>query len=144
MPRPTAYVASRFHDYERVRSLNDKLAESGWQITHDWTRTDEFGPDGHPCRGDLGEGPLTPDERKHYAALDYFGATEADVLIFYGDLDGYTGALIEVGLTLASGGDVYVIDPSHDSIFWDHPRVTIIKEQELLAYFGIQWEKENE
>lgn len=124
------YVASRFSDYKRVRLLCEHLREvEVYTITHDWTITDEFGPDGN----------LTPASQAKlsnnsatYAKLDYYGASMCDIFIFLADLNDYKGAFVEMGIALASGAEVFVVAPSHECVFYHLPNVTIFDSIEEL------------
>jgi nucleoside 2-deoxyribosyltransferase len=115
----------RFGAYERVRAFNDDARMAGHEITQDWTRTSEFGADGHPLKpGDESDPALW----KH-AVADLEGVATADACVFLADEGNYCGALIEYGYALACGVPVYVIAPWRMSIFWHSPLTTILPDE---------------
>lgn len=116
------YVAGRVHDWERVRTLIEFLKSRGNICTHDWTRSSQFDENG-PKQGEFGTTPLTPEQSSLYAKLDRDGVLECEELFFLGDLDGYTGTLIEVGIALGSRKVVHVIGPTKDCVFYHLPTV---------------------
>ena len=127
------YVAGRFTHYERCRALMDALTDEGHTITMDWTRTDEFGPDGHPKHTEHGKAAPTtiPQERlARHALNDIQGCVTAELVVVLAD-EVLTGALIELGAALAAGVPVWVCAPYRWTIFWEHPLVTVLgSEQE--------------
>lgn len=123
------YVASKFQQYERARRLIDDLADRGYEITHDWTRTDQFDGDGHPAFES--EQTLPWEARRGYALADFRGVRTADLVVFLGDQLSF-GAPVEVGYALAFGIGVFVVDPIVYTVFWDHPLVTLF-DDEVLA-----------
>jgi hypothetical protein len=126
------YVAARFGQYERARALIDDVTALGHRITHDWTRTEEFGPDGHPFHHESnGVRPPGADRYAHHAENDIRAAAEADLLIALAD-EPLTGGMIEIGVALASRTDVWVCAPWRWTVFWEHPLVTLF-ESETVA-----------
>jgi hypothetical protein len=120
------YTASRFSEYERVRRFNDDLREAGHIVTHDWTRTEEFGPDGHPLNGN---GSLLPlGEQARHAQEDLDAAGEADVVILLPVPD-MGGAYVEVGYALARGKRIIVAGEGRFLIFWSLPAVTMLPDE---------------
>jgi nucleoside 2-deoxyribosyltransferase len=130
------YTASRFQSYERTREFNDLLRAAGHEVTYDWTRTDEFGEDGHPRFVD-GVGELTYAKRREYAMLDLQGVVVADLTIVFAD-DQLTGALIEMGAACALGRPVWVLSPWKESIFWALPNVEIMSEVQCYERLGLR------
>jgi hypothetical protein len=128
------YTASRFSAYERVRAFNDDARAAGHTITHDWTRTDEFGADGHPLH--VAEGDLAPDVAARYAMDDLtHGVRKADVIVFLAEdagQGGFCGALIEFGYAFACGIPVFVVAPWRPSIFWHLPNVTVLPDENAV------------
>lgn len=123
------YVMCRFAEYERVRKFCDDAREAGHTITHDWTRTAEFGPDGHPLSTD--EGAMDPDVAWSHARDDLKrGVYHADTLVFLADQGGYCGALIEYGAALAHEKPVLLVAPWRPSIFWQAPTTTILPDED--------------
>ena len=45
-------------------------------------------------------------------------------ILLFPPMGGGLGCWIEMGATLTSGGEVWVIEPGRDSVFWQHPNVT--------------------
>lgn len=133
------YTAARFSDYERVRAFNDDARAAGHTITHDWTRTNEFGPDGHPLH--VKEGDLAPDVAARYAMDDLtHGVRRADTCVFLADdagEGGFCGALIEFGYACAHAIPVMVVAPWRASIFWHLPNVEVTDERTTRAYLGM-------
>lgn len=126
------YVASRFSDYERVRALCDEIRATGYTVTHDWTRTREFGPDGHPLSASPDD--LPPLEARGHAQADLEGVRSADLVVFLADLGDYCGALIEVATAIAAGRQVFVVKPWRPSIFWHLPRVTVYPHLDAVRH----------
>lgn len=128
------YTASKFANYERVRAFNDAARSVGHIITHDWTRTKEFGPDGHPLHNE--EGDLAPDVARGYASDDLQrGVATADAIVFLADdpgSGGFCGALIEYGYAMACRLPVYVVAPWRPSIFWHLPNVTVLPTEDAV------------
>lgn len=99
------YVATKFEAYPRARKFIDDALGSGYEITHDWTRSEQFGPSGDPLK----QGPLTRRELRTYGDLDFDGAASCDILVALMDEDYcYLGTPIEVGIALRSGAHVLV------------------------------------
>lgn len=121
------YVMCRFGAYGRVRAFCDDARAAGHEITHDWTRTAEFGDDGHPLSAD--EGALEPNVAWGHAADDVRGIDAADACVFLADEGGYCGALIEYGYALAINVPVYLVAPWRPSIFWQSPRTMILPDE---------------
>lgn len=130
------YVAGRFRRYERCRALIDDLSTAGHQITHDWTRNEEFGRDGHPLVAD--DQSIPRDRQAVLAADDIAGCASADLLVVIAD-EPLCGALIELGVALANEVPVWVIAPWRWTIFWGHPLVRIWEmEEDVREYLGIR------
>jgi hypothetical protein len=136
------YVAARFGQYERARALMDDLAAAGHEITHDWTRTEEFDADGRPRFREAGTGdaPTTiPAERlTRHADDDVRACQRAEAIVVLAD-EPLCGALIEIGVGLASGCPVYVCAPWRWTVFWEHPLVTVLPDEDAAReMFGVQ------
>lgn len=122
------YVASRFAAYERVRAFVDDMVTAGHEPTHDWTRTPEFGRDGHPLLAD--PEALTPGVACTHAQADLRGVRQADLVVFLADGSDFCGALLEVGSACALGVPVWVVAPWRRSIFWHLPNVTVMPSED--------------
>jgi hypothetical protein len=122
------YVACRFGAYQRVRVFCDDALAAGHVITHDWTRTAVFGPDGHPLSMD--EGALSAEQAWQYAHDDLqHGVGEAQAVVFLADEGNFCGALIEYGYALARSVPVLLVAPWRPSIFWHSPRTTLLPDE---------------
>lgn len=120
------YIASRFGNYERVRAFIDAAEAVGHRVTHDWTRTQEFGPDGHPTGGDGSQ--LSREEQGDHAMADLNAAADADVLVLLPVSD-MGGAYIEIGYALAHGRQVWIAGDCRFTIFWGLPLVTVLPDE---------------
>ncbi len=83
------YVAAKLENKENVKSLHNKLAEKGHEITHDWTAHKE----------------IRPYDKNRELALEYStheikAVKDSDVFILLSEEDGGTGLHIEFGMAL--------------------------------------------
>ncbi len=129
VPTQSIYVASKFQQYERARRLMDDLSEAGHTITHDWTRSDQFGRNGHPVF--KSEQEIPTEARRGYAVADLRGVRTADLVVYLADTLS-AGANVEVGSAIALGIEVYVVDPEVYTVFWDHPLVTVFPTEDMV------------
>jgi hypothetical protein len=120
------YIASRFGNYERVRAFIDDATEAGHEITHDWTRTEEFDEWGHPQGGDGSQ--LPREEQARHAQADLNAAAAADVVVLLPVPD-MGGAYVEVGYALAHGRRVIVAGVGRFLIFWGLPAVEVLPDE---------------
>jgi hypothetical protein len=123
------YVAGKFLDYERVRKMVDFLVAHGHEPSYDWTRTDEFGENGHPVNQDP---HAIPEEKlRWYADNDVRGAQEAEFMVILADGD-LCGAWIEMGVALTSDNVVriFVLTPSRYTIFLNLEKVRVLSSYE--------------
>lgn len=120
------YVASRFGNYERVRAFIDDAERAGHEITHDWTRTEEFDEWGHPYGGDGSQLSRADQARHAKADLDAAAGADAVVLLPVPDMG---GAYVEVGYALAHGRQVIVAGRGRFLIFWGLPAVTVLPDE---------------
>jgi hypothetical protein len=127
------YVAGRFKEYQKVRSLLDQLVAHGHEITHDWTRNPkEFDAEGNITVefSDIGAPALTIEEQIQAADDDQQGVATAEAVVLVGDSDTLYGALLETGMAFAYGIPVIVINPNRWSVFWtpsDLRRVAVVE-----------------
>jgi nucleoside 2-deoxyribosyltransferase len=115
------YVAGKTHDYERVRRVQAACRRLGHEITFDWTETVEtVGPDaGHEFN------KLTPAFKAECGQKDRQGVMDCDLLIALVDHEHVTGTLIEIGMALSIGREVWLVGkPVRDSVFYYLPEVT--------------------
>jgi nucleoside 2-deoxyribosyltransferase len=124
------YVAGRFQSYEKVRACIDMLRDQGYEITYDWTRTPEFGEDGHPKHGANGQ-EQPRGLLQHYAQNDIQGVRSADALVLLAD-DSLAGAWVEMGIALERSIPIYVVKPERWTIFLECFQVTVFGTQEEL------------
>jgi len=125
------YVAGRFGRYERCRTLIDRLSAAGHEITHDWTRNEEFGADGHPLAADAGDVSIPASTQARLACDDLEGCATADLFVMIAD-EPLCGALIEMGAALANGVPCWVIAPWRWTIFWGHPLASVVDDEDAV------------
>lgn len=121
------YTAAPFRTYERVRQFNADARDAGHGVTHDWTLTEEFGPDGHPLFGD--GATLDMGVKAERAYEDWHGVRAAETVILLGDEGPSFGACMEAGMAVALGVQLFVVAPTHFTIFWGLPKVTILPDE---------------
>lgn len=116
-PAKRVYVAGSRHDIERVNSVQALVRDVGWEIVFDWT-----GAEGE-VRTDA-SWDAAPEKGAAIALHEIEAAKSAELLILvFPQTRNGLGCWIEMGATLASGGEVWVVEPGRDSVFWQHPRV---------------------
>lgn len=137
VPEQRIYVASKFTQYARARGVMDALTAVGHTVTHDWTRTSQFDDDGEPNFDPANEQNLVPrGDRQRHARNDVRGVRTADVLLALLDQPS-CGAPVEVGMALAYGVPVMLVEPWAYTVFWDLPGVSMYETQEqALASLG--------
>jgi hypothetical protein len=132
----TFYAAGRFKDYGNVRKTIDRLATLGYKVTYDWTRTEEFGKDGHPRQDDAHM--LGKETLRQYAYNDLDGVGNADFMVVLADNE-LAGAWVEFGAALALGVQpIYVIEPYRWTIFLECDGVVVLTWAEFDAIFPVQ------
>lgn len=114
-----AFVSGQLNDKEQIREVYSKLQAIGFEITHDWTRTDN-----------LTDKLANPEESGKRAAKDITGVVESDVYILVSDNEKPgKGMYVELGAALALNEktgkpDIYLIGKqNHLSIFYLHPKI---------------------
>lgn len=117
------YIAARTSAISRVRELI-QIAESGrHQITHDWTQKVEA----QGGRAERGQYP--PEYFRQVAEDDARGVKDCDLLILLWE-DNMLGALIETGMAMALGKDIWIVTTDDEairfSVFWSLPGVRFI------------------
>jgi hypothetical protein len=111
------YVAGSTRDVERVRGVQDAARAFGHEITFDWT-----GSEGE-IRAD-GSWDSASEAGARIAQREVAACVTADLtILLFPPTGGGLGCWIEMGATLAGGGEVWVLEPGRDSVFWQHPRV---------------------
>lgn len=114
------FVSGQIDEKQRIQHVFRQLQESGFEITHDWTRTD-----------DVGDKLENRTEAGARAAKDISGVVAADVYVLMSDNANVgKGMYAELGAALAlkeltGKPDLYVVGPmNHLSIFYLHPSIT--------------------
>jgi len=121
------YTAAPFMTYERVRAFNADAREAGHEVTHDWTLTEEFGPDGRPIFGD--GATLDMAVKAQRAIEDQVGVENAEAVILLADGGPSFGACMEAGMAVANGITLYVVAPTAFTIFWGLPGVIVLPDE---------------
>lgn len=112
------FVSGQLREKEHVRHVYQMLIQRGHEVTHDWTRTDNF-------RGSYGADKREAGQR---AAHDVDGVMKAERYIILTDNSRCgKGMYVELGVALArarSGEpiEIAIVGPmNHESIFYYHP-----------------------
>lgn len=113
MRKQIYYVAGKWEDRLKVRELQEALKQRGHLISLDWTQH---------------EYPTDASVLAQWAELDINGAVSADaIVILMEENHNYKGAWVELGATLATGGNAFIIGHAGDScIFLHHPQVAVL------------------
>lgn len=112
------YVAGSTRDVENVNAVQSVARAFGCEITFDWT-----GAEGE-IRTD-GSWDTAAEKGAEIATREIAACVDADLVILLSPPNGGgLGCWIEMGAALASGAEVWVVDPRRDSVFWQHPAVT--------------------
>jgi len=122
------YVAGKFQSYAKVRDCIDALTALGHTITHDWTRTSEFGSDGHPLGTD---GSQPKGVLRAHAQADIEGVRTADCFVMLAD-DSLAGAWVEFGIALERGIPCVVVAPERWTIFLECEGVVQVPDRDAL------------
>lgn len=105
------YVAGKFEETVAVRAAQQALRDLGHEITHDWTQEDATGM----------EGDVLKAYYQKCAVQDYEGVLYSDVVLVLNHPKLFGGAS-EMGMALAWGRPVYVVNPQiRHNIFFDLP-----------------------
>jgi hypothetical protein len=118
------YVGATFSRYPEARAVMDALTAAGHTVTLDWTRTDAFGPDGHPLPGTDGGYKLDPLDGARHAASDIAAIADADLLLMLAQ-EASCGWPVEVGIGIALDKPVWLVAPFRYTVFWDLLTVTV-------------------
>ncbi len=123
-----AFVSGQLGDKLEVRRMQDRLRDIGFDISHDWTRTDDLS-DKLRNRGECGE----------RARRDIDGVAQCDVYVLLSDNSACgKGMYAELGAALAlhqltGRPEVYVVGAMrHLSVFYLHPAVHAVPNADLL------------
>lgn len=131
------YVAGSTGEIDRVNLVQHLVSEAGNEITFDWTGAEgtiitDGSWDSHSVIG------------SKVSSREIKACQDADLTIVVSPKNKPgLGCWIEMGATLASGGQVWVIDPQRDSVFWQHPNVTrfdTINDVESALYHAAELE----
>lgn len=115
------YVAGKWEDRDSVKEIMNYLEQQGHTITCDWTRH-EYSDN---------------KSMERYALDDMQGVLDADVFVglFVKDLN-YKGALVELGMAMASGKKVIIVGNAISScIFIKHPDIVLLPDEVQLKLF---------
>lgn len=122
------FVSGQLNDKEKIQDIYSKLEVIGFEVTHDWTRTDNI-------KDKLAD----PDESGKRAAKDITGVVDSDIYILFSDNENPgKGMYVELGAALALNEkygkpDVYIIGKlNHLSIFYLHPKVQHLRDIDEL------------
>lgn len=112
------YIAGSTRDIDRVHTVQNHVRGAGHLITFDWT-----GVEGE-IRTD-GSWDTVPEKGAEIASREIEACTTADLtIVLFPRTRGGLGCWIEMGAALAGDGDVWVVAPQRDSVFWQHAKVT--------------------
>lgn len=125
----SVYVAGSTRDTGRVNLVQNMVRALGWTITFDWTgpegeiRNPRGGADFENMAGGWAE---APEKGAEISLREIRACRDADLtILLFPPQGGGLGCWIEMGATLASGGEVWVVEPGRDSVFWMHPNVRL-------------------
>lgn len=117
------FVSGQLGEKAAVRRAYAKFRAAGFEVTHDWTRTDN-----------IGDKLLEREESGKRAALDIQGVIDADVYVLMSDnREVGKGMYVELGAALAMQSrtgrpDVFIVGPlNHLSVFYLHPAVRLVE-----------------
>jgi hypothetical protein len=143
----SVYVAGSTKDTERINVVQGWVRDLGWTITFDWTgpegeiRNPRGGADFETQAGGWAE---APEKGAEISTREIKACRAADLtILLFPPKGGGLGCWIEMGATLASGGEVWVVEPQRDSVFWMHPNVRVFHSLDALSleldsYKGVQ------
>lgn len=122
------YVAGSTRDLDRVRSVQNLARSLNHEITFDWT-----GSEGE-IRID-GSWDVAHETGSRVAQTEIAACLSADLtILLFPPNGGGLGCWIEMGASLASGSQVWVVSPGRDSVFWQHPLVSRFSTLEDLSH----------
>ncbi len=112
------FVSGQISEKHKIKFVYSRLREAGFEITHDWT-----------CTDDLAVCDKFTKEAEIRAAKDIEGVCNADFYVIITDNETCgKGMYVELGAALALSTigrpiPIYVLGPkNHPSIFYSHPR----------------------
>lgn len=113
------FVSGQIEEKDRIREVFATLGRLGYEVTHDWTRTD-----------DIGDKLKNREEAGHRAAKDISGVVASDLYVLMSDNERCgKGMYAELGAALALNEttgkpEICMVGPmNHMSIFYLHPRI---------------------
>lgn len=114
------YVAAKFENYRSVQEMVKYLESLGHVCTCNWAHNPrEFDAGGNLVRNARF---MSKHDQQQMALDDFNGARNADFLVLIG-AENMCGALIEVGIAMASRSIIHVIHPVRWTIFWEMENV---------------------
>lgn len=119
------YVAGKWKEREKVRSIMDMFESRGHIITCDWTK--HIAPEKIDKDHDWAQ-----NGHKTYAEEDLEGVKNCDILVAYmPDPDVfYKGAWIEIGIALGLNKKVIIIGKDITTVFLGLPNVIVVQFKE--------------
>jgi len=146
------YVAGKWKEREKVRSIMDMLEARGHIITCDWTKhtlPENIELDrAHKEKSFIKDYNWAKNGHKTYAKEDLNGVRTCDVLVAYmPDTDVfYKGAWIEVGIALGLDKKVIIIGKDVTTVFLSLSNITVVsyKEEAFSIIDSLQFDKEYE
>ena len=131
------YVAAKFEEKPRVRTLMRALEDAGHQITLDWTDEDATGLTGMELQAYYAE----------CAENDVRGVQRAEVFVVLDHPRG-RGLFVELGVALAKGAHVIVVGVKQDDpdncIFYYFPWMVHVETEDQVLAAVEKIRKENE
>lgn len=121
-------MSGQIHDLENVRAVQDEFRESGYSITHDWTRNET----GDKLLGGRQAKFDNPEEAGNRAVKDMQGVIDSDIYVVCTDNEKVgKGMYAELGAALALNTttgkpQIYLLGAmEHASIFYFHPSIVV-------------------
>lgn len=112
------YVAARYFDKDKVRSVYEKFQELGYEVPTDWTQYEALKPYNN-----------NPEKTQDCSVDFILSARDCDVFVLLCNEEVGAGMHVELGVAISSqleGGKprIYVVGECNtDSMFYFHPSV---------------------
>lgn len=131
------YVAGKWSERDKVKSIMETLESKGHTITCDWTK--HIAPEGITKNTDWAQ-----NGHKTYAEEDLDGVRLCDVLVAYMPTPEifYKGAWIEIGIALGLNKKVIIIGRNITSVFLGLHNIVVVdyKEDAFSIIDSIQFD----
>jgi hypothetical protein len=120
------YLGATFSRYREARAAIDQIVALGHECVEDWTRAEDFGPDGEMLASS-GDGYQMADHWPEAARREIDAirtvAEHGGFCVFLGEQPGL-GWPVEFGMAIAFGVDqIYVVAPFKTTVFMALPNV---------------------